>query len=305
VKSKPLHFKSERSYASVYDFLKGRIQGINEHQLDNLFHKGRVLVANQAANAKDPLEAGQEITVHLNPPQTIEAEKLPLNIVYEDLFLMVIEKQAGMAMHPGLGNFSGTLLNALKYHHKSKNDNTSLISEALVHRLDKDTSGLLVIAKTRGAMKKLEAQFQDGSIERRYHALVWGTPSPPKGRIDLAMGRHPVNEKLILVCTDGSFGKQAITDYEVEAHYGPFSLMALYPQTGRTHQLRVHLHHIGHGIAGDERYVQEGVTNPADWPRLALHASLLGFIHPMNGKKMHFESPLPTDLTQALKSLKS
>ncbi len=261
------------------------------------------MIADRVLEKDIAVKTGIRVDVHLDPPQTIEPEKIPLNIVYEDLFLMVLEKPAGIPMHPGLGNFNGTLLNALKNYYRSKNDTLSLISEALVHRLDKDTSGLLVIAKTRGAMKKLEIQFQQGSIERRYHALVWGTPDPVSGRIDLPMGRHPVNEKLILVCTDGSFGKQAITDYEVEAVHGDCSLLALYPQTGRTHQLRVHLHHIGHGIVGDTRYVQEGVLTPSGWPRHALHASLLGFTHPMNGKKMLFESPWPADLTAAMQDL--
>jgi len=300
VKNNNLQFTPDKDYSTAAAFLKGRIQGLNEFQLDNLFHKGRIKIAGKVIPAGYALKAGTLIDIHLHEPQTIAAENIPLEIVYEDLFLMVIEKRAGMPMHPGLGNFSGTLLNALKHHYQKTNDTTSLVSESLVHRLDKDTSGLLVIAKTRAAARKLELQFQENKVEKRYHALVWGKPQPEKGHVEVLMGRHPVNEKIIQVFEDGSSGKLSITDYQVEQHHGLYSLMALFPQTGRTHQLRVHMHHLGHGIVGDNRYIQPEVETPEFWPRLALHASLLAFTHPMNGKAMRFESAWPQDLAEAL-----
>jgi len=304
VKTNSLQFTPNKDYSTAAAFLKGRIQGLNEFQLDNLFHKGRIKIAGKVIPAGYALQAGTLIDVQLHAPQTIAAENIPLNIVYEDLFILVIEKEAGMPMHPGLGNFNGTLLNALKHHYQKTNDTTSLVSEALVHRLDKDTSGLLVIAKTRAAARKLELQFQDAKVEKRYHALVWGKPVPEKGRLEVLMGRHPVNEKIIQVFEDGSSGKLSITEYELESEHGPFSRMALYPQTGRTHQLRVHMHFLGHGIVGDSRYIQLDAETPEFWPRLALHASLLAFTHPMNGKAMRFESPWPADLTEAMSKMK-
>jgi 23S rRNA pseudouridine1911/1915/1917 synthase len=303
VKANTLQFTPAKDYSTAAAFLKGRIQGLNEFQLDNLFHKGRICISGKVIPAGYALKANTLIEVQLHAPQTIEAESIPLNIIYEDLFLMVIDKQAGMPMHPGLGNFNGTLLNALKHYYRTINDTTSLISESLVHRLDKDTSGLLVVAKTRAAARKLELQFQEGKVEKCYHALVWGKPKPENGQLDVKMGRHPVNEKIIQVFEDGSSGKPSITDYQFVSSHGLFSKMALYPKTGRTHQLRVHMHYLGHGIVGDSRYVQPDVETPGIWPRLALHASLLAFTHPMNGKLMRFESAWPTDLVAALGSI--
>lgn len=303
MKAPTLQFTPDKDYSTAAAFLKGRIQGINEFQLDNLFHKGRIRIAGKVIPAGYAIKTGTLIEVQLHAPQTIEAENIPLNIVYEDLFLMVIDKQAGMPMHPGLGNFNGTLLNALKHYYRTINDTTSLIAEALVHRLDKDTSGLLVIAKTRAAARKLELQFQEGKVEKCYHALVWGKPEPESGRLDVKMGRHPVNEKIIQVFEDGSHGKDSVTAYHWLSSHGPVSKMALYPKTGRTHQLRVHMHYLGHGMVGDNRYPQAEVITPDYWPRLALHASELAFTHPMNGKAMRFESPWPADLAEALAQL--
>lgn len=300
MKAPTLQFTPDKDYSTAAAFLKGRIQGINEFQLDNLFHKGRIRIAGKVIPAGYAIKAGTLIEVQLHAPQTIEAENIPLNIIYEDLFLMVIDKQAGMPMHPGLGNFNGTLLNALKHYYRTINDTTSLIAESLVHRLDKDTSGLLVVAKTRAAARKLELQFQEGKVEKCYHALVWGKPEPENGRLEVKMGRHPVNEKIIQVFEDGSHGKDSITAYSFVSSHGPFSKMALYPKTGRTHQLRVHMHYLGHALVGDNRYPQAEVITPTHWPRLALHASELAFTHPMNGKAMRFESAWPDDLAKAL-----
>ncbi len=300
MKSPYLQFTPAKDYSTAAAFLKGRIQGINEFQLDNLFHKGRIRIAGKVIPAGYAIKAGTLIEVQLHAPQTIAPEDIPLNIIYEDLFLMVIDKQAGMPMHPGLGNFNGTLLNALKHHYRRINDTTSLLTESLVHRLDKDTSGLLVIAKTRAAARKLELQFQEGTIEKCYHALVWGKPEPESGQLNVKMGRHPVNEKIIQVFEDGSHGKDSVTDYVFVSSHGPASKMALFPKTGRTHQLRVHMHYLGHGLLGDSRYPQPVVVTPSYWPRLALHASLLGFTHPMNGKAMRFESAWPDDLATAM-----
>ena len=236
-----------------------------------------------------------------------EPENIPLDVVFEDNDLIVINKAAGMTVHPGAGAYSGTLVNALLYHCR---DNLSGIGgvkrPGIVHRIDKDTSGLLVAAKNDLAHRGLSEQFFEHSVERVYQAFCFGLPNPLVGRIEISIGRSPVNRKKMAVVTRG--GKQAITHYNVLRNlYNVAAMVECRLETGRTHQIRVHLTHIGHGLIGDQLYsvgkkikdknvseeFRELVNN---FPRQALHAKTLGFIHPRTGERLSFDSELPEDM---------
>lgn len=276
--------------------MAGRLKGVGQQQLDTLFFQGRVLLNGQAVPAETAVQLGDLVRI-LQRDRRILPEKLPVEVVYEDAVCLVVNKAAGMAVHPGLGTYGGTLLNWLAWYASQAAviEATALLQQAVVHRLDKATSGLLVLAKTKAANQQLQRQFAAGSTERKYVARVWGCPQPENGSIDLPIGRDPVEPQLIRVDDTGHFGKPALTHYQLLEKLGETSLLALFPQTGRTHQLRIHLHHIGHGIVGDPRYVQMG--RPSDFvsPRLCLHAASLGFEHPIEGHWCRFESGLPAD----------
>ncbi len=247
-------------------------------------------------------------------------EDIPLNIVYEDDDLLVVNKPAGMVVHPGHGHFSGTLVNALAYHlgtdaraaswSDSSDDDEGRLG-ILVHRIDKDTSGLLVVAKTEEAQLRLAKQFFVHSIERRYVAIVWGNLPADEGTIEGNIGRDPNDRLRFKVYPDGDYGKTAITHYRVLERFGYVTVVECILETGRTHQIRVHFSHIGHPIFNDERYggaeIRKG-TVYAKYrqfiqncfkllPRQALHAKTLGFVHPTTGKPMQFDSTLPEDMT--------
>ena len=246
-------------------------------------------------------------------------EDIPLNIVYEDNDLMVVNKPAGMVVHPGIGNWTGTLVNALAYYMKGKNElpikegNTNE-RPGLVHRIDKDTSGLLVIAKTEEAMTHLSKQFYDHTIERKYLALVWGDIGEEKGTIEGHIGRHPSHRMMRTVFADGSEGKNAITHYEVLKRFYYVTLLQCQLETGRTHQIRVHMKHLGHPLFNDTKYGGDRIVKGTIFtkfkafvnntfkvmPRHALHAHSLGFIHPRTGEKMYFEESIPEDFENAI-----
>jgi 23S rRNA pseudouridine1911/1915/1917 synthase len=236
-----------------------------------------------------------------------------LNIVYEDDFLLVVNKPAGMVVHPGHGNYSGTLINALIYHFDNlpKNSNER---PGLVHRIDKDTSGLLVVAKTEDAMTHLAKQFFDKSSEREYIALVWGNLEEDSGTIEGHIGRNPKNRLQMHVFPEGEQGKEAVTHYRVLERFGYVTMLSCILETGRTHQIRVHLKHIGHTLFNDERYGGEKVLKGTTFtkykqfvdnafkilPRQALHAKTLGFVHPVSGKFMRFDSEIPEDMANCI-----
>ncbi|MDP2189221.1 MAG: RluA family pseudouridine synthase [Sphingobacteriaceae bacterium] len=279
-------------------FLAGRLSGVNQQQLDTLFYQGRVLLNGETVPAEVPVQAGDQVRI-LQRDRRILPEKLSVEVVYEDADCLVVNKPADMAVHPGLGTYGGTLLNWLAWYAAESagaDAAASWLPQAVVHRLDKATSGLLVLAKNKVANQQLQQQMAAGSTERKYVARVWGCPTPENGSIDLPMGRDPAQPQLLRVDDTGSFGKAALTHYQLLEKQGDTSLLALFPQTGRTHQLRIHLHHIGHGIVGDLRYVQ--AVQPASFvpARLSLHAASIGFVHPTQGHKCHFESDLPSDL---------
>ena len=240
-------------------------------------------------------------------------EPIPLDVVFEDEVLVVLNKPAGLVVHPGHGNYSGTLLNGLLHHFKQlpKNANDR---PGLVHRIDKDTSGLLVVAKTDTAMTHLAKQFFDKTSERKYTALVWGDVKEDAGTITGAIGRHPKNRLQMAVFEDNSQGKGAVTHYQVLERFGYVTLLECQLETGRTHQIRAHMKHFGHTLFNDARYGGDSILKGTSFskykqfvencftllPRQALHAKTLGFIHPVSGKLMQFDSSLPDDFIAAV-----
>ncbi|MEM6831712.1 MAG: RluA family pseudouridine synthase, partial [Bacteroidota bacterium] len=252
------------------------------------------------------------------PPRddVVVPEDIPLHIIYEDEYLLIVDKPAGMVVHPAYQNWSGTLVNALAFHFQNlpemKGNNGR---PGLVHRIDKDTSGLLVIAKTEEAMNGLAKQFYDHSIERTYYALVWGVPTESQGTINVHVGRSLKDRRITAAFPKGDFGKTAITHYTVVKDLRYVSLIKCTLETGRTHQIRAHMKYIGHPLFNDATYggdqIHKGtiftkykqfVTNCFKTiPRQALHAKTLGFIHPVTGKHMATESELPEDFQSVLK----
>lgn len=242
-------------------------------------------------------------------------ENIPLDIVYEDDQLLVVNKPAGLVVHPGHGNYSGTLINALIYHFENLPNNSSN-RPGLVHRIDKDTSGLLVVAKTEDAMVKLSKQFFDKTSEREYVALVWGNVEADEGTVEGHIGRHPKNrlQNTVFEGDDSYKGKPAITHYKVLERLGYVTLISCKLETGRTHQIRVHMKHIGHTLFNDERYGGERILKGTTFtkykqfvencfkvlPRQALHAKTLGFLHPKTGQFLSFTSEIPQDMQDCI-----
>ncbi len=257
-----------------------------------------------------------------NPPREIELipENIPLNIVYEDDDVVVINKEAGMVVHPAYGNYTGTLVNALMWHFKDLPlFQTGEIRPGLVHRLDKNTSGILVMAKNELSLNRLSKQFYDRTTDRKYVALVWGTPEPPEGTIEGNVGRNLRDRKIMQVFPDGSQGKTAITHYKVIEDFGYISIVECKLETGRTHQIRVHFSFIKHPLFNDGEYggnrilkgttfakYQQFVRNCFNiLPRQALHAKSLAFDHPVTGKRLSFDSGLPADMSTVIERWKN
>ena len=273
---------------------------------------GVVVKSNYKVKPLDDIRVLFEYPPHEN---LLIAENIDLDIVYEDDDLVVVNKPAGMVVHPGHGNYSGTLINALIYHFENLPKNSSN-RPGLVHRLDKDTSGLLVIAKNDESMVHLSNQFAEKISQREYVALVWGNVADESGKIDNYIGRNPKNRLQNIVLDDDKIenGKRAITNYEVLSRMNYVSLVKCTLETGRTHQIRVHMKHIGHTLFNDERYGGDSILKGTTFtkykqfvencfkllPRQALHAKTLGFIHPKTGKFMQFDSELPNDFQSCI-----
>ena len=274
---------------------------------------GVVVKSNYKVKPQDDIRVLFEYPPHEN---LLIAENIDLDIVYEDDDLVVVNKPAGMVVHPGHGNYSGTLINALIYHFENLPKNSSN-RPGLVHRLDKDTSGLLVIAKNDESMVHLSNQFAEKISQREYVALVWGNVADESGKIDNYIGRNPKNRLQNIVLDDDKIenGKRAITNYEVLSRMNYVSLVKCTLETGRTHQIRVHMKHIGHTLFNDERYGGDSILKGTTFtkykqfvencfkllPRQALHAKTLGFTHPKTGKFMQFDSELPNDFQSCIK----
>ncbi len=300
----------------VDKFLMNFIENATRNKIQQAAKDGHVWVNGVIVKSNYKVKAGDEIRIMFeHPPHEflLVAEDIPLDIVYEDDVLLVVNKPAGMVVHPGHGNYSGTLINALIYHVDNLPANSSE-RPGLVHRIDKDTSGLLVVAKTEAAMTHLSKQFFDKTSEREYVALVWGNIEEDEGTITGHVGRHPKNRLQMHVFPDGEEGKEAVTHFKVLERLGYLTLISCQLETGRTHQIRVHMKHIGHTLFNDERYGGERILKGTTFtkykqfvenafkvlPRQALHAKTLGFIHPVTGKAMRFDSEIPDDMQQCI-----
>ncbi len=299
-------------------FLMDRLPNVTRNKVQQGIKDGFVKVNGNSVKPNYKVHPADEIVIALpDPPRETELlpENIPLNIIYEDDDLLVVNKEAGMVVHPAYNNWSGTLVNALVYHFQqlpTMKDNEG--RPGLVHRIDKDTSGLLVIAKSEQAMAGLARQFFDHSIERTYYALVWGEPKEEDGTIDVNLGRSEKDRRITVAIEDGSRGRNAITHYKVLKNLRYVSLIQCNLETGRTHQIRAHMKHIGHTLFNDATYGGDKVLKGTKFskyksfvdncfkilPRQALHAKSLGFIHPVTKKQMQFDSELPEDFQSVL-----
>ena len=300
----------------VDKFLMARVENATRNKIQQAAKAGSILVDGNEVKSNYKVKGGDEVKVLFSHPpyeNLLVPEDISLDIIYEDDILVVVNKPAGLVVHPGHGNYSGTLLNGLLYHFDQLPKNLNE-RPGLVHRIDKDTSGLLVVAKTEQAMTHLAKQFFDKSSERRYVALVWGDVKEDEGTIEGAIGRHPKNRLQMAVFEDNSQGKEAKTHFKVLERFGYVTLIECQLETGRTHQIRAHLKFIGHTLFNDARYGGDKILKGTSFtkykqfvdncfvllPRQALHAQTLGFIHPLTGEKMAFETPLPEDFKSAL-----
>ncbi|MDO9339816.1 MAG: RluA family pseudouridine synthase [Bacteroidales bacterium] len=313
-------FKADpgQSLLRIDKFLSDRLENISRTRIQNAANAGNILVNNNPVKPNYKVKPGDIVQVVLpTPPREIELipENIPLNIVYEDDDVLVVNKEPGMVVHPAYGNYSGTLVNALMWHFRDLPlFNTGESRPGLVHRLDKNTSGILVIAKNEFALNRLSKQFFDRTTDRRYNALVWGTPDPFDGTITGNIGRNIKDRKIMQVFKDGSEGKTAITHYKVIEDLGYISLIECKLETGRTHQIRVHFSHIKHPLFNDEEYGGDQILKGTTFtkyqqfikncfkilPRQALHAKSLVFDHPVTGKRLSFDSDLPDDMQQVI-----
>jgi len=302
----------------VDKFLMDRIPNATRNKVQNAIEAETVQINGKAVKSSYKVKPGDVITISLpHPPRedVVIPENIPLNIVYEDDTLLVVNKPAGMVVHPAYQNWEGTLVNALAYHFQNlPTSQNGTGRPGLIHRIDKDTSGLLVIAKTEFAMTHLAKQFFEHSIERTYLALVWGEPKPYEGTIDVNIGRSPKDRKVMAAFPEGDDGKNAITHYKALKPMYYVSLVQCNLETGRTHQIRTHMKHIGHPIFNDVTYGGDRIIKGTTFtkykqfvencfkiiPRQALHAKSLGFVHPVTKKFMQFDSELPDDMKQVL-----
>ena len=284
-------------------WLAGQAGAPSRSALQGLMEAGFMRRNGATANKKDKLAAGDRITLTLPDPQPIEAQPqdIPLDIVYEDDHLLVVNKPKGMVVHPAPGNPDGTLVNALLYHCRGRLSGVGgAIRPGIVHRIDKDTSGLLVVAKDDLTHQGLSEQMAVHAIHRVYHAVVYGNIRQDTGTIEAPIGRDPRDRKRMAV-TPGQ-GKRACTHWQVLERFGRFTLLACRLETGRTHQIRVHMAHIGHPLAGDPVYGPRSVIRELQGQ--CLHAKELGFRHPVTGQEMRFDSPLPAYFTTFLERLR-
>lgn len=296
------------------------MEGATRNKVQQGIEAGFLTVNGKTVKSNYKIKPGDEIILMslINPEHTIlKEEPIPLNIVYEDDYLMVLNKPPNMVVHPGVGNFSGTLLNGVAYYLRQQNpqlNEESLPRFGLVHRIDKNTTGLIVLAKTGEAAAHLAKQFFNHTVNRRYIALVWGNIQGEEGTINAHIARHKQHRKMFDAYPEGDTGKHAITHFKVLERFNYVTLVECKLETGRTHQIRVHMKHIGHTLFNDIEYGGDKILKGTIYskykqfvdncfeacPRCALHAKTLGFIHPHTGKEIFFESPLPADMEAAI-----
>jgi 23S rRNA pseudouridine1911/1915/1917 synthase len=299
-------------------YLMNFIENATRNKIQAAAKDGSIFVNDVAVKSNykvKPLDTIRVLFAHPPHENLLVGEDIPIDIVYEDDELLVVNKPAGMVVHPGHGNYSGTLINGLIFHFENLPKNSS-DRPGLVHRIDKDTSGLLVVAKTEIAMAHLSKQFKDKTSEREYVAIVWGNMEDDEGTIEGNIGRHPKNrlQNIVFENDDEGKGKSAVTHYKVLERLGYVTLVSCKLETGRTHQIRVHMKYIGHTLFNDERYGGERILKGTTFtkykqfvdncfkilPRQALHAKTLGFVHPKTGKFMSFTSEVPNDIQECI-----
>ncbi len=295
-------------------FLMDRIENASRTKIQEAAGKGHILVNENPVKSNYKVKPGDDIRIMLPEPQReieVISEDIPLHIVHEDDDVILINKPAGMVVHPAYGNYSGTLVNAMKYY-LEKNDPQA--EPYMVHRIDKNTTGLMLMAKNEPAQTHLARQFYHHSVNRRYVALVWGDLKDEEGTIEGNLGRNPSDRKVMTVFPDGKSGKHAITHYKVLERFGYVTAVECRLETGRTHQIRAHMKFIGHPLFNDDTYGGDRIRKGTTFskykqfidnafkicPRQALHAKTLGFEHPVSGKWMEFESELPEDMQKVM-----
>lgn len=315
------HFRFEVSKGQgllrIDKYLQLQIPNISRNKIQNAADSGTILVNELSVKSNYKVKPGDCIRIVLSHPpfeHKIIPEPIPIDIVYEDDALVVINKPPGLVVHPGHGNYTGTLVNALAYHYGNRLPLNSSERPGLVHRIDKDTSGLLVVAKTEQAMTHLAKQFEEKTSEREYIALVWGNVENAEGTIEGNIARHVRDRMQMAVFDDPEIGKHAVTHYKVLERLGYVTLVSCKLETGRTHQIRVHMKHIGHTLFNDERYGGNTILKGTTFtkykqfvencftvlPRQALHAKTLGFVHPTTGEMMRFDSEIPNDFLECI-----
>jgi len=320
---KVIQVDPKQSLIRIDKFLVDRLMRTSRNRIQNAIRSGAITVDGKEIKPNHKVKPGEEISIVVprypdEDDQSVVPQDIPLDIYYEDDDLLVVYKPAGMVVHPGIGHRRNTLVNALAYHFGHHNlpvmEGNDRDRLGLVHRIDKNTSGLLLVAKTDLAMTHLAKQFYYHTIERTYNALVWGEPDPPEGSIELNVGRHPRFRKKFTAFKDSDEGKWAKTHYKVIEPMYYVSLIECKLETGRTHQIRVHMEAIGHPLFNDDRYGGDRIVKGTVFskyksfvektfsliPRHALHARSLGFVHPRTGKEMYFEAEFPNDIQDAL-----
>ncbi|OIP02611.1 MAG: RNA pseudouridine synthase [Bacteroidetes bacterium CG2_30_33_31] len=301
----------------VDKFLMSRIENVSRNRLQNAAKAGNILVNGVVVKQNYRVKPNDVISIVMTTPPRITdvvAEDIPLNIIYEDADIIMINKAAGMVVHPAHGNFTGTLLNGLKFHLQYEMAKNPDIAPLLAHRIDKDTSGVLLIGKSEMAQAKLAKQFFDHSIQRKYIAIVWGDFTEDEGTIEGNIGRSLKNRKVMSVFPEGDFGKHAITHWKVIERFGYITAIECQLETGRTHQIRAHMKYIGHPLFNDANYGGDQILKGTTFtkykqfvqncfkilPRQGLHAKSLGFIHPKTNKAIFFDSELPSDMSELM-----
>jgi len=307
----------KQSPLRIDKFLMARLANASRNRIQNAAKAGNILVNGKLAKSSYKIKPGEHITVVMaHPPRETEilSENIPLDIVYEDDDVILINKKAGMVVHPAYANYSGTLVNALKYYFNNQSDKSNPPDPLLVHRIDKDTSGLMIVAKNELAQTRLAKEFFDHTIERKYIALVWGDFDEDEGTITGHIGRHKKDRKVMTVYPEGEYGKHATTHYKVLERFSYTTLIECKLETGRTHQIRAHLKYIGHPLFNDKTYGGDRILKGTTFtkykqfvqncfkilPRQGLHAQSLGFKHPINKKAMYFESVLTEDMAEVI-----
>lgn len=313
------HFRFEvdkgQSALRIDKFLMSKLVNATRNKIQQAAKAGNILVNDAAVKSNYKVRPDDIITIVLSEPprdNNIYPEDIPLNILYEDEDIIVIDKQAGLVVHPGHGNYTGTLLHGLKFHFQQQG--LEDVEPLLAHRIDKNTSGVLVIGKDETMLARLAKQFYDHSIERKYQALVWGDFDESEGTIEGNLARNPKNRLEMIVFPEGDVGKHAVTHYRLLERFGYVSLIECQLETGRTHQIRAHMKYIGHPLFNDSRYGGDRILKGTTFtkykqfvqncfkliPRQSLHARSLKFIHPRSGEELYFESPFPEDFSAVI-----